>query len=221
MSDSARPRWAMNGFMSPEVDEYLYSLLPESEPVLREMEQVAAERKIPIVGPLVGRYLFQLARMIGARCVFEMGSAIGYSTLWWAMAMGEAGRVIYTDGDKNNATQAAGYFQRASMSGRVDIRTGDAIELLSEERGEFDIILIDIDKEDYPRALRMATPRVRQGGLLVADNVLWSGRVADPARANESSTRGILEFNRALYANNEFWTTITPLRDGVAVAMKL
>jgi predicted O-methyltransferase YrrM len=211
----------MNGFMSPEVDQYLYSLLPESEPILREMEQVAAERHIPIVGPLVGRYLFQLARMIGARCVFEMGSAIGYSTIWWAKAMGEAGRVIYTDGDKKNAGEALAYFQRAGVSAHVDIRTGDAIELLSEERGEFDIILIDIDKEDYPRALRMAAPRIRKGGLLVADNVLWSGKVADPAMANDSHTRGILEFNRALYANNDFWTTITPMRDGVAVAMKL
>jgi predicted O-methyltransferase YrrM len=221
MPDSARPQWAMNGFMDPAVDEYLYSLLPQSEPVLREMEQVATERRIPIVGPLVGRYLFQLARMIGARCVFEMGSAIGYSTIWWAMAMGEAGRVIYTDGDRKNAAEAAGYFQRAGVTGRVDIRTGDAIELLSEERGEFDIILIDIDKEDYVRALRMAAPRIRQGGLLVADNVLWDGKVADPAMANDASTRGILEFNRALYANKDFWTTINPLRDGVAVAMKI
>jgi predicted O-methyltransferase YrrM len=221
MSDIARPQWAMNGFMTPEVDQYLYSLLPQSEPVLLEMERVAGERDIPIVGPLVGRYLFQLARMIGARCVFEMGSAIGYSTIWWAMAMGEAGRVIYTDGDKKNAAEAAGYFQRAGVSGRVDIRTGDAIELLSEERGEYDIILIDIDKEDYPRALRMAAPRIRQGGLLVADNVLWNGKVADPARANDPTTRGILECNRALYARTDFWTTIVPLRDGVAIAMKL
>ena len=211
----------MNAYMSPEVDQYLYSLLPESEPVLREMEQVASERKIPIVGPLVGRYLFQLARMIGARCVFEMGSAIGYSTVWWATAMGEAGRVIYTDGDKKNAADALAYFQRAGVSGRVDIRTGDAIELLSEERGEFDIIMVDIDKEDYPRALRMAVSRIRKGGLLVADNVLWSGRVADPAMAKDANTRGILEFNRALYSNKDFWTIITPLRDGVAVAMKI
>jgi caffeoyl-CoA O-methyltransferase len=221
MSEATRPRWAMNAYMSPEVDQYLYSLLPESEPVLQEMEHAAAERKIPIVGPLVGRYLFQLARMIGARCVFEMGSAIGYSTLWWAMAMGEAGRVIYTDGDKKNAAEALAYFQRAGVSSRVDIRTGDAIELLSEERGEFDIIMVDIDKEDYPRALRMAAPRIRKGGLLVADNVLWSGRVADPAMAKDASTRGILEFNRALYSNKDFWTIITPLRDGVAVAMKI
>lgn len=221
MSESARPRWQMGGIMNPDVDQYLYSLLPQSEPVLREMEQVAAERKIPIVGPLVGRYLFQLARMIGARCVFEMGSAIGYSTIWWAQAMGEVGRVIYTDGDKKNAADALAYFQRAGVANRVDIRTGDAIELLSEERGEYDIILVDIDKEDYPRALRMAIPRIRKGGLLVADNVLWSGKVADPAMANDASTRAILEFNRTLYANKDFWTTMIPLRDGVAVAMKV
>src|SRR5690349_13989590 len=159
--------------------------------------------------------------MIGARCVLAMATAISYLAICWARAMGGAWLVIYTDGDKKIAADALAYFQRAGVTSHVDIRTGDAIELLSEERGEFDIILIDIDKEDYPRALRMAAPRIRTGGLLVADNVLWSGKVADPAMANDASTRGILEFNRTLYASKDFWTTITPMRDGVAVAMKL
>jgi caffeoyl-CoA O-methyltransferase len=161
----------------------------------------------------------QLAAMVGAESVFEMGSAVGYSTIWWARAVGEGGKVIYTDGDRKNADEASGYFRRAGVADRIDVRTGDALELLSEEKGQFDIIFCDIDKEDYPRALRAGVPRLRKGGLFVADNVLWSGKVAenDPT---EASTKAILEFNRLLYSSPELFPTILPIRDGVAVAVK-
>jgi predicted O-methyltransferase YrrM len=162
--------------------------------------------------------------MTQAESVFEMGSAVGYSTIWWARAVGEGGRVVYTDGDRKNADEARGYFQRAGVADRIDIRTGDALELLSEEKGQFDIIFCDIDKDDYLRALRLATPRVRKGGLFVADNTLWHGRVVAPSGSKEAemeTTKAILEFNKALYASPEFFTTLLPLRDGVAVAMKI
>lgn len=206
------------------IDEYVHSLLPARDEVLTEIEEQARQRQIPIVGPAVGRLFYQLVQMTQAESVFEMGSAVGYSTIWWARAVGEDGRVIYTDGDRKNADEARGYFQRAGVADRIDIRTGDALELLSEEKGQFDIIFCDIDKDDYPRALRLATPRVRKGGLFVADNTLWHGRVIAEAGSKEAemeTTKAVLEFNRALYASSEFFTTLLPLRDGVAVAMKL
>jgi predicted O-methyltransferase YrrM len=184
------------------------------------MESEAARRDIPIVGPAVGRVLYQLAVMSGAKTVFELGSAIGYSTIWWARAVGEGGRVIYTDGDRKNADEARGYFERASVSDRITIKVGDALEFLSEEKQEFDIIFCDVDKEDYPRAFRLALPRLRKGGLFVADNVLWSGKVAQP-NPTEESTKAILEFNRLLYDSGDLLTTILPIRDGLAVAVKL
>ena len=205
------------------IDEYVHSLLPERDEVLREMEEQALHRRIPIVGPAVGRFFFQLAQMIGARTVFEMGSAIGYSTIWWARAVGESGRVVYTDGDQKNAEEARGYFQRAEVADRIQVRVGDALELLSEEKGQFDIIFCDIDKDDYPRALRLATPRVRKGGLFVTDNTLWHGRVVAPPGSQAAelpTTKAVLEFNRALNSSKEFLTTLLPLRDGVSVALK-
>src|SRR5215469_15455607 len=135
------------------VDKYLGDRLPERDPVLREMEKQAAERNIPIVGPAVARVLYQYARLIHAKKIFEMGSAIGYSTLWWALAVGEDGEVFYSDGDKGNAAEARGYFERAGVENRIRIQTGDALELLSEQKQEFDIIFNDVDKEDYPRVL--------------------------------------------------------------------
>jgi caffeoyl-CoA O-methyltransferase len=201
------------------VDNYMYSLLPAREEVLAEMEQYATEHKIPIVGPAVARVLQQLAMMINARNIFELGSAIGYSTIWWAQAVGEKGRVIYTDGDRKNTERARGYFARAGVSNRITSHTGDALEVLSEQKQEFDIIFNDVDKEDYPRVLRLVAPRLRKGGLFITDNVLWSGKVVEKNPA-EASTKAILEFNRKLYESKDFYTTLLPIRDGLAVALK-
>lgn len=201
------------------VEKYMLGLLPERDAVLREMEKQAQRRDIPIVGPAVGRLLYQYARLIQAKTVFEMGSAIGYSTLWWARAVGDSGSVFYTDGDRKNADEARGYFQRAGMEGRITIGVGDALELLSEQKQQFDIIFNDVDKEDYPRVLHLVSSRLRKGGLFITDNVLWSGRVTE-AKPKANSTRAIQEFNRRLYTMAEFFTTIIPLRDGLAVAIK-
>lgn len=211
--------WRMGGITVPAVEDYVYNLLPPRDEVLAEMEAEAAQEKIPIVGPAVARIFYQLATMIQAKTVFEMGSAIGYSTIWWARAIADSGRVIYTDGDSKNAERARGYFQRAGVANRISLKTGDALELLSEEKQLFDIIFNDVDKEDYPRVLRLAAPRLRKGGLFVTDNVLWSGRTAEN-NSPDPRTKAIQEFNRALYASPDFYTTILPVRDGVAVALK-
>jgi len=225
-AEPARNYWMMGGITNEAVEDYLYSLLPERDEVLREIENVAARRRVPIVGPAVGRLLYQLARISGAKTVFEMGSAIGYSTIWWARAVGEGRRVIYTDGDPKNAEEARRYFERAGVADRISIRVGDALELLSEQKPESqDIVFNDVDKVDYPRVFKLAVPRVKKGGLFVTDNVLWSGRVASaltgqPPTEKEAETKAIIEFNRLLYGSPEFFTTILPIRDGVAVAVK-
>jgi caffeoyl-CoA O-methyltransferase len=215
-----KPNWRHFNFVTNgPVDDYLYSLLPKRDEVLAEMEAYASQHKVPIVGPAVARVLQQLALMIGAKTVFELGSAIGYSTIWWGQAVGEKGRVIYTDGDSRNAERAREYFERAGISDRVTIHTGDALEVLSEQKEQFDIIFNDVDKEDYPRVLRLVAPRLRKGGLFITDNVLWSGRVAEK-NPQDAATKAILEFNRLLYGSADFFTTILPIRDGLAVALK-
>jgi len=216
----SKPSWRHYNFTTAgPVDDYLYSMLPRREEVLAEMEDYASQHKIPIVGPAVARVLQQLALMINAERVFELGSAIGYSTIWWAQAVGETGRVVYTDGDAKNAERARRYFDRAGVSGRIKLHTGDALEVLSEQKEQFDIIFNDVDKEDYPRVLRLVSPRLRKGGLFITDNVLWSGRVTQK-NPKEPQTKAILEFNRLLHNSGEFFTTILPIRDGLAVALR-
>jgi caffeoyl-CoA O-methyltransferase len=215
-----KPSWRHYNFTTAgPVDDYLYSMLPQRDQVLVEMEDYATKHHVPIVGPAVARVLQQLALMINARTVFELGSAIGYSTIWWAQAVGEGGRVIYTDGDRKNAERARSYFDRAGVTSRIVIHIGDALEFLSEQKQEFDVIFCDVDKEDYPRVLRLVPPRLRKGGLFITDNVLWSGRVAQK-NPTDAHTRAILEFNRKLYDAKEFYATILPIRDGLAVAVK-
>jgi len=215
-----KPNWRHYNFTTAgPVDDYLYSMLPKRDEVLAGMEEYASKHDVPIVGPAVARVLQEFALMINAKTVFELGSAIGYSTIWWAQAVGEKGRVIYTDGDPKNAERARGYFERAGVSSRITLHTGDALEVLSEQKQEFDIIFNDVDKEDYPRVLRLVSPRLRKGGLFITDNVLWSGRVAEK-NPKEAHTKAILEFNRLLYSSPDFFTTILPIRDGLAIAFK-
>ena len=217
---NSRPNWRHYNFTtSGPVDDYLYSMLPKRDDVLAEMEEYATQHDIPIVGPAVARVLQQLALMINARTVFELGSAIGYSTIWWAQAVGDNGRVVYTDGDLKNAERARAYFARAGVAKRITVHTGDALEFLSEQKQQFDIIFNDVDKDDYPRVLRLVAPRLRTGGLFITDNVLWSGRVAEK-NPTDARTKAILEFNRKLSDAKEFYTTILPIRDGLAVAWK-
>lgn len=202
----------------PKVEAYLYKILPPRNAVLTEMERQARRRDIPIVGPAVARVLFLLAQMIGARRVFELGSAIGYSTSWWAQAVGEGGEVFYTDASPDNAREAAGYFRRLRLTARIRSITGDALQSLKQTPGQFDIIFCDLDKHLYPEALRLGLPRLRSGGLFVADNALREGKVAHPDRS--AATQGILEFNRLIYRSKQLFPVILPLRDGVAVCRK-
>lgn len=218
VDQNANASWRMGGITVPDVEDYLYAMVPPRDEVLTEMEADAAKNDVAIVGPAVGRVLSQLATISGAKKVFEMGSAIGYSTIWWARAVGEGGRVVYTDGDPKNAHRARRYFERAGVSQRITVRVGDALELLSEEKEPYDIIFNDVDKTDYPRVFRLALPRLKRGGLFITDNVLWSGKVSQPNP--DAPTKAILEFNKLICESKELFTTILPIRDGIAVCVK-
>ncbi|MFI5175277.1 MAG: O-methyltransferase [Terriglobia bacterium] len=209
----------MNEITNRDVERYMHDLIPPRDAVLRKMESEAAKRSIPIIGPAVGRVLHLLALTAGAKRVFEMGSAIGYSTLWLARAVGERGEVFYTDGNPKNAKEAERYFKRAGVSKRIHVMVGNALDLIQQVEGDFDIIFNDVDKHWYPEVFNLAVPRIRKGGLFITDNVLWNGRVTRPKP--DESTRKIREFNRLIYSSKKLFSTILPIRDGVAVCWKL
>lgn len=200
------------------VEKYLYDILPARDAVLADMEKAAKRERIPIVGPAVARMFYLLAQISGAKRIFEMGSAIGYSTIWWARAAGPKAEIYYTDGDPKNAARARGFFERAGVEKRIRVMTGDALAMLDRTRGSFDLIFIDVDKHQYPAAMKKAVPRLKRGGLLVVDNTLWSGRVT--RKADSKETRGVQEFNRRVYGMKNLFPVMIPLRDGVTVCRK-
>jgi predicted O-methyltransferase YrrM len=207
-------------FIREDVQKWLRGLADvPGDPILADMHREAAERNFPIVGPEVGRLLFQLARTSGAARIFEMGSGFGYSTLWFARALPPAGRVHHTDGDAKNTAKARAYLERAELHDRVVFTTGDAREILKDTPGEFDIVFMDIDKDQYPSGYQVFKDRVKVGGLVIVDNLIWSGKVA--AGETDPATQGVREYLELMWSDPRFLSSLMPVRDGVGVSLRV
>ena len=206
-------------FTLPQVEAYLQQLYADDDPVRRDMEELARQRHFPIVGPLAGRHLYQLARMIGAQRVFELGSGYGYSALYFARAVGSAGVVHCTELDAENIRLAEMYLSQAGLWERVTYHQEEATAALGRVGGVWDIIYNDIDKAGYPATVELAYQHLRPGGLFITDNLLWHGKVF--TEANDENTHGIVQFTSQLFAHPGFISSIYPVRDGLAVALRL
>lgn len=209
---------------NPQIEGYLYQLAKRyDEPVLTKMEQFGHERHFPIIDRLVGALIHLMALSIGARKIFELGSGYGYSAYWFAKASDAGGKVICTDGDERNRLKAQEFLSEAGLWGQVEFCVGEAITTLKKFNGPFDIIYNDIDKGDYPEAWEAAKDKIRPGGLYIADNALWFGRVAEREVTDDIQpgwTEAIREHNKRIYADKQFDVTLLPLRDGVIVARR-
>jgi predicted O-methyltransferase YrrM len=206
---------------NPQIEDYMKQLYDNDDPIRHEMEALAQQRNFPIIGPLAGRHLYQLARIIGARRVFELGSGYGYSALLFSRAVGEGGEVHCTELSADNIKLAEQFLSRSKLWERVTYHQEEATAALRRVGGVWDIIYNDIDKEGYPATIELAYQHLRPGGLFITDNVLWSGQVLEGEKDTSASTQGILEFTRRLFAHPGFITSIYPVRDGLTVALKL
>ncbi|MFN2615308.1 MAG: O-methyltransferase [Actinomycetota bacterium] len=211
--------------VNEDVERYMRALLARhDEPVVLEMEQLAAEKNFPIVNRHVGVTLEILTRAIAARRIFELGSGYGYSAYWFAKGAGPRAEIHCTDGDAENAKQAETFLTRAGYWDRITFHVSDAVTALNETDGEFDIVYNDIDKHGYPDAWRAARGRVRVGGYYICDNVLWSGRVAEESPKDDARagwTEAIKEHNTLISNDESFVSSILPIRDGVIVALRV
>ncbi|MBN2092210.1 O-methyltransferase [candidate division KSB1 bacterium] len=209
----------MNEILNPKINEYLISLIPMRDEVLAEMEQYGAKNNFPLIGPLCGMFLQQMALIKSAKYIFEMGSGFGYSAIWFARGLPEDGKVICTDGDPANRKRALEYFKRAGVAEKIEFHVGNAQEIIQQFDGPFDIIFNDIDKQDYYQVIDLAIPRLRQKGILITDNALWDGKVVESP--DDIYTEGVQRYNKLIYKNKDLLTTIVPLRDGLAMSVKL
>ena len=205
--------------VNKKIEQYITSLHEPAEGVRGEMEALASEKDFPIIGPEVGRFLNIVARSMNAKRVFEMGSGYGYSAFWFATALPEIGRVVCTDGSEKNRDKALDFLTRAGLAQKIDFHVGNAITLIEEFPGPYDIVFNDVDKEDYPETIEKAVRALNPGGLFITDNALWYGKVAENGEPDKA-TAGVLEFNRRLVEHPELETVILPIRDGLAVAVK-
>ncbi|GMU29931.1 MAG: O-methyltransferase [Fimbriimonadaceae bacterium] len=205
----------------PDLRSYLDSLVPKRPRELQIMEEYAREHGFPIVGPASGQFCYLQARLIGAKRVFELGSGYGYSTAWFCRAVREngGGEVHHVVWDKDLSNRARRHLDSLGYGDIVRFTVGEAVNALSHAEGPFDLIFNDIEKEAYPASLPVISEKLRSGGLLIVDNLLWSGRVFDPSDS-EASTQAIREFTR-LVVNDPGWVaSLVPIRDGLLVAQK-
>jgi predicted O-methyltransferase YrrM len=210
----------------PEIDydavqEYLTSLVPPREAELQKMEEYAEQNGFPIIGPACGYYCYQLARMINAKSVFELGSGYGYSTAWFARAVKEngGGVVHHTVWDEDLSKRAQRHLSALGSTDVVQFHVAEAVATLRQAAGPFDIIFNDIDKEGYPDSLPIIKEKLRHGGLLIIDNMIWHGQILDP-NDHETSTEAIHRFTRDITTDLDWIVSLIPARDGMIVAYK-
>jgi len=194
------------------------------DPVLDSMEEYADQRSIPLIGRAAGRYLELAARSIGARRVFEMGSGLGYSSYWFASAVGATGEVVCADEDRALHLLARRYLEGSPQWAPLRHVTGEVIASLDQTEDAFDIIFCDELKDRYPACWRAAAERIRIGGLYVADNALWHGGVIsgqDVSAQTAGYTEAVIEHGRLIAEDRRFISSLVPIRDGLLVALRV
>lgn len=206
---------------SVQVGEYLDELVPQRFPELAAMEEYARETGFPIIGAASGYLCYLLARMLGARRVFELGSGYGYSTAWFARAVREngGGSVHHVVWDEGLSQRARKHLDALGFGDIIQYQVGEAVQELREAEGPFDLIFNDIDKHGYPNSLPVIEQKLRPGGVLIVDNMLWHGRIFDPTDTSDD-TQGVREFTRRITTDPAWIASLVPIRDGLIVAYK-
>lgn len=207
--------------LAPGFPDYLDAQVPDRHPELQAMEAYARETRFPIIGPAAGQFCYLMTRLTGARSVFELGSGFGYSTAWFARGVLEngGGVVHHVVWDAGLSAAARKHLGSLGLAHLVQFQVGEAVEALRNAAGPFDVIFNDIDKAGYPAALPVIAERLRPGGLLLTDNLLWHGRVLD-RDDHSADTEGIREFTRLIRSDPRWTASIVPIRDGVLVARR-
>jgi len=208
----------LDAIIQREQAEYLDQLLTQSDPLLAEMEAYAAEHRVPIADREVARFVEISARISGARKALEIGMAIGYTVVHLARGMGENGRVVTIDPSDEMINAATGYLKRAGVLDQVEIERGKALEVMPNLEETFDLLFIDAVKEEYSQYLDLGLPRLRSGGVVIVDNLLWGGKVA--TGDTESSTAALREFNPYFINHPELIAEVLPVGDGLGYAVK-
>ena len=213
----------LDAILRLEQAEYLDNLLPPSDALLAEMEAYAAEHGVPIADREVALFLEITARAINARRALECGMAIGYSVIHLARGMTDDGLVVTIDPSDEMIKAAEAYLTRAGLRERAQIEKGYALEVIPRLNETFDLIFLDAVKEEYRGYLDLALPKLRAGGVVVCDNLLWGGQVAGKIRSpdQQPSTEALREFNRYFVNHPQLRAEVLPVGDGLGYGVKI
>ena len=213
----------LDAILKTEQAEYLDKLMPASDDLLAEMEAYAAEHRVPIADREVARFLEITARSMNAKRALECGMAIGYSVIHLLRGMGDDGRVITIDPSDEMISRASDYLARAGLRQRTQIEKGYALEVIPRLNEEFDLLFIDAVKEEYRGYLDLGLPKLRVGGVVICDNLLWGGQVAGEIRSDDqkASTEALREFNRYFIHHPELRAEVLAVGDGLGYAVKI
>jgi len=213
----------LDAILKTEQAEYLDRLMPASDDLLTEMEAYAAEYRVPIADREVARFLEITARSMNAKRALECGMAIGYSVIHLLRGMGDDGRVITIDPSDEMISRASDYLARAGLRQRTQIEKGYALEVIPRLNEEFDLLFIDAVKEEYRGYLDLGLPKLRVGGVVICDNLLWGGQVAGEIRSDDqkASTEALREFNRYFIHHPELRAEVLAVGDGLGYAVKI
>jgi predicted O-methyltransferase YrrM len=213
----------LDAILQTEQAEYLEKLLPASDDLLAEMEAYAAQHRVPIADREVARFLEITARSTHAKVALECGMAIGYSVIHLLRGMDDDGRVITIDPSDEMIARASDYLTRAGLRARTQIEKGYALEVVPRLDETFDLLFIDAVKEEYRGYLDLALPKLRIGGVVICDNLLWGGQVAGEIRSDDQkrSTEALREFNRYFVNHPQLRAEVLPVGDGLGYAVKI
>lgn len=210
-------------FLPTELQEYVEA---HSSPETELLHRINRETHLNVLKPrmlsghLQGRVLSMLTHMIRPKYILEIGTYTGYSALCMAEGLQPDGRLVTIEVNEELQPVAGGYFEESVHSGQIDFRIGDAQEIIPTLSYTWDMVFIDADKESYPKYFELTLPQVRTGGFIIIDNVLWSGKVADPSQ-QDKATSSIRAFNQMVHHHPGVENALFPIRDGLMVLRKI
>lgn len=210
----------LDAIIQREQAEYLDQLLPQRDPLLTEMETYAAQHRVPIADPEVAAFLEITAKARKATKALEIGMAIGYSVIHLARGMGANGLVVTIEPSAEMIDAASGFMTRANLLEQVRIERGKALDVMPTLKETFDILFIDAVKEEYRRYLDLGLPLLSDGGVVIVDNLLWGGKVADQSEQSDPSTIALRDFNNYFVNHPQLTAAVLPVGDGLGYAVK-
>lgn len=210
-------------FLPPEIQQYAEAHTSAENKILQKItRETFAKVLMPrmLSGNLQGQLLAVFSHMLKPQCILEVGTYTGYSAICLAQGLAPGGKLITLDINEELEDRVSGYFQEAGLADKIEYRIGNALDIIPQLTEKFDLVFLDADKENYLPYYHLLIDKVNAGGFIIADNVLWSGKVADSAK-NDKDTAAVRAFNDFVQADNRVENILLPVRDGLMIARKL